>query len=347
MKEIYFKGSKIFEFDDEDAIQILGRNNYLIRIVIDIYCKVFSGYRFSDEDMEAMNGYYPEIKENGRTLKKNDINVIRLSDIEDLLEHFVIKRDSILYKYISSLSRNFQLSKVIEKIDRTLIELTICIDNLLDQKLSTKDVLIRTDIIDINLDKVLKSFIEIYFVNLNEDRLPIWLMADTQIIDLFISMLELILEEGKTIRVIIDKLDSKMEIKEYNKFIKTLFNLTQDYPNFGLWIIPSTEEGVLVDYRIFNNTYVFHNEIIKFGDFETTYESICRNYPDNNIPDEHEVLKTLLQVFPFRTPEKEYLETKETIIMLIFSKLLGEEDVLNIKRNKLSKLEFNYLNSFK
>ncbi len=42
-----------------------------------------------------MNGYYPEVRENGRALKKNDLIVIRLSDVEDLLEQFTIK--GILY----------------------------------------------------------------------------------------------------------------------------------------------------------------------------------------------------------------------------------------------------------
>lgn len=346
MKEIYFKGSKIFEFNDDNAIQIIGTNNYLIRTVSDIYHKIFNGYRFSDIDIEAMNGYYPEVRENGKVLKKNDIVTIRLSGMEDILEQLMVKRNSILVKYISSLSSDLLISKVMEKIDRTLVELSICIDNLIEEKLSTRDMSIKTDINDINLDKIVNNFMDINFANLNGERIPLWLLKDSQLVDLFINIMELILEGGKTTKVIIDKLDSKMEIKEYKKLVSTLFDLTEKYSNFGIWIIPSTEKGVFVDYRIFDNTYIFNEEIIKLGDFEITYESICRNYPDNNIPGKKEVLRSLLQHFPFHTQEKEYLPTKETIIMFVFLKLLGEEEAVDVKISELSKLEYNFLTSF-
>ncbi len=136
----------------------MGNNNYLTRTVSDVYYKVFSGYRFSEIDIEAMNGYYPEVRENGRALKKNDLIVIRLSDVEDLLEQFTIKRNSILEKHILSFNDNILINGSIEQIDRALVELSLCIDNLVEESLSTKDMFIRTEVNDINLDKIIKKF---------------------------------------------------------------------------------------------------------------------------------------------------------------------------------------------
>lgn len=346
MKEVYFKGLKIFEFNDDNAIQIIGNNNYLIRTISDIYYKIFSGYRFSDLDIDAMNGYYPEVRENGKVLKKNDIIVIKLSDMEDIMKQLMIKKNSVLVKYILSLSGDLLINKAIEKIDKSLVELSICIDNILEEKLSTTDMSIKTEINDINLDKIIKNFIDINFVNLDEERIPPWLLKDLQVVDLFINILELVLEEGKKTRVIIDRLDSKMEISGYKKLVEDLFDLTEKYSNFGIWIIPSNEKGVFIDYRIFDNTYIFNEDIIKLGDFDITYESICRNYPDNNIPDEQEVLRSLLQLFPFHTPEKEYVVTKEIVIMSVFLGLLGEENTIELKKEHLSNLEYKFLTIF-
>ena len=346
MKEIYFRGSKIFEFNDDNAIQIMGNKNYLIRVITEIYFKIFNGYRFSDLDIEAMNGYYPEVRQNGNTLKKNDIIVIKISEIGDILEQLTTKKNSVLIKYILSLSNDLSISKSVDKIDRALTELSISIDNLIKNKTSTVDLSIKTDIDNIDLDKIIKNFIDVNFISLDEERIPLWLLKDSEAVDLFINIIRLILDDGKKTRVIIDRLDSKIELKTYTKLIETLFVLTEEYSNFGIWIIPSTKKGVLVDYRIFSNTYIINEEIIKLGDFQVTYESICRNYPDNNIPTEKEVLKCLLQLFPFHTYEKEYLFTKEAIIMSVFLGLLGEEEAIEVKKDKLSKLEYKFLTSF-
>ncbi len=346
MKEIYFKGHKIFEFNDDNAIQIIGNNNYLIRTISDIYYKIFSGYRFSDLDIEAMNGYYPEVRENDSVLKKNDIIVVRLSDIDDILDQLTIKKNSILVKYILSLNDRILINKSIEQIDKALVELSICIDNLVEERLSITDMFIRTEINDINLDNIVKNFIDINFVNLDDERIPLWLLTDSQAVNLFLNIIGLILGEGKKTRVVLDRLDSKMELKEYKKMVEALFVLTERYSNFGIWIIPSCEKGVFVDYRIFNNTYICKEDIIKFGDFEITYESICRNYPDNNFPEKQEVLSSLLQLLPFHTPAKEYLSTKETIIMSIFLELTGEEGKVGVKKDCLSKLEYNFLTRY-
>ncbi len=347
MKEIYFKGSKIFEFNDDSAIQLVGNNNYLIRTISDIYYKIFSGYRFSDIDIEAMNGYYPEVRENGKALKKNDILVIKLSDMEDVREQLTIKRNSILVKHILSLSSDLLINQAMEKVDKSLVELSICIDNLIEEKLPITEMSIKTGISDVNLDKIIKNFIDINFVSLDDERVPLWLSKDLQVIDLFINMIELILEEGKKTRIIIDRLDSRMEIGVYKELVDRLFNLAGKYSSFGIWIIPSNEKGVFVDYRIFDNTYILNDDIIKLGDFDITYESICRNYPDNIIPEEQEVLRSLLQLLPFHTSEKKYPATKEIIIMSIFLELLGEEKDIGIRKDHLSKLEYNFLTSSK
>lgn len=346
MKEMYFKGSRIFEFNDDNAIQIVGNNNYLIRTILDVYYKLFSGYRFTDLDIEAMNGYYPEVRENGKILKKNDLIVIRLSEIVDILYQFTIKKGTILLDYLSLLNQEMLINETMEKIDKVLIELSIHIDNIIKEKLTTTNLFVKTDIKKINLDKIIKSFVDINFVNEYEERIPLWLLKDSQIVDLFTNAIELTLEKGKKTRVIIDRLDSKMEINEYRKMVEKLFELTEKYSNFGIWIIPSNKEGVFVDYRIFDNTYIINEEIIKLGDFDVTYESICRNYPDNNIPKKREVLYSLLQNLPFHKTTKQYLPTKETVITLIFLKLLGEEKIGEIKEINLSKLEYNFLTSF-
>lgn len=343
MQEIYFKGTKLFEFKDSNAIQILGSNTYLIRIIIEIYYKILTGYKFSDVDMDAMNGYYPEVKRNGKTLKKNDIQIIKISDIVDIFDQLTVKKDSALLKYISSLSDHVLVSKSLEKIDESLTELSIVIDDLIKERIILNNLLIQTDINDVNLNKIIKEFIEIYYANQHEQRAPLWLLKELEIIDLFMEIINLVLEDGKDLTVILDKLDSKINLEHYNYLLKKLYLLTEEYFNCKLWIVPSSKDGILLNYSIFSNTYAINEEIIAMGDFETTYESICRNYPDNNMPSEDEVMKSLLQLIPFHSYEKEYSPSKETIIMSVFLDLLGEDTKIKIKNNHISNLEFNYL----
>lgn len=343
MKEIYYRGIKIFEFNDDKIIQIIGYNKYLIRIITEIYYKIFTGYRFSDIDIEAMNGYYPEVKENGKVLKKNDILVIKISDIEDILEQLTIKKNSALMQYILSLGNNLLISKSLENIDKSLIELSILMDKLIEDRILTEELYIKAEVININLDKIIKTFMDINFINQYEERIPLWLLDNHQSVELFINIVRLILESGKEIKIIMDKMDSKMDIKSYNILTKELLNLTEKYYNLGIWIIPASIEGVLLDYKVFDNTYIINEEIIQLRDFEVTYESICRNYPSNNTPTKEEVIVSLMKLFPFHKEEKEYLFTKEVIIMSIYLRLLGMKDKVKVKETRLSRLEYNFL----
>jgi hypothetical protein len=102
MKEIFFKGRKIFEFDDSNGIQVIGSNTYFITLIVDIYMKVFNGYRYSDIDIDAMNGYYPEVREDGEILTKKELSVIQISDLEDVINQLTLKKNSILIVFCKS-----------------------------------------------------------------------------------------------------------------------------------------------------------------------------------------------------------------------------------------------------
>lgn len=153
------------------------------------------------------------------------------------------------------------------------------------------------------------------------------------------------IEEGEDITIIVDKLDSKINIDYYKKLIDDLYQLTMEYSNFRIWIIPSIKEGVFLNYSVFENTYIIGEETIKLGNLDITYESICRNYPDNNFPSKHEVLASLLQNLAFHKSKNMYFPTKEAIIMSIFLKLLGENSNIQFIKEELSNLEKNFLTS--
>lgn len=345
MKEIYFKGSKIFEFKDENAIQIIGNNTYLISLIIDIYDKIFSGYKFSDIDIEAMNGYYPEVKKDGKSLKKNDINLIRLTNISDIIDHLTITKSSILMKSILSFKDNIEINKSLLNVEKNLTELSIIIDMLLEDKLEKGELSIKSDICNMNFDNIFKNFFSVHFENNRDERISSWLLQEKESIDLFINLIKLLIESKEDITLIIDRLDSKISIANYRILLESLYKLTEKNSNFKIWIIPSRKEGVLLNYNIFQNTYIIKDNTIKLGDFEITYESISRNYPDNILPTRSEVVESLLQVLPFYNSEDLYLPTKEVIIMLIFLNLLGEENNIKIKDIQLSQLEKNFLTS--
>ena len=345
MKEIYFRGSKIFEFEDENAIQIIGRNVQLITLIIDIYDKVFNGYKFLDLDIEAMSGYYPEVIKDGKSLKKRDMLLIRLSNMQDVIDQLTTKKNSVLTKSISAFKDNILINKFLVRLEEELTELSILIDELLEEKIGLKEISIKSDIININFDTVIKNFIDINFIRDNDNRIPSWLLNERESIELFINLIELIIESGEEITIIVDRMDSKMSINNYKILVDNLYKLTEENFNLKIWIIPSIKEGVFLDYKIFKNTYILGDEIRKFGEFDITYESICRNYPDNNIPSKEEVLKSLLYILPFHTPGQIYNQLREVIIMSIFLKLLGEEEVIRLKDIELSRLEKNFLTS--
>lgn len=343
MKEIYFKGVKIIEFDDNSPVQLIGNNNYLLRVIVDIYYKVFNGYRFSDIDLEAMNEYYPEIRENGKTLNKNDIRVIRISNIEDILNQLTISKNSILFKYILTLNNELIVNKALVKVDQFITELSLILDGLIKERVSTERLGIRTEVSVIDLERIVKGFLEVNFVNKNEERVPLWLLKDSQIVDMFISVVKLILEDDRETRIIIDRMDSKIDLICYNALITELLNLTEQFSNLNILVVPGSKDGVLLDYKIFDNTYIVNDQIISLGDFQITYESICRNYPSNNIPSKQEVLRSLLRVFPFYSRKKTYLPTKEIVIVSIFLRLLGVEADIKLEKVDISKLEHKFL----
>lgn len=89
------------------------------------YTKIFSGYKFSDTDIEAMNGYYPEIIESGKPLKKKDVFVIRLTNVNDIIEQLSTKKNSILMKNVLGLNNNIIVSELIGRLEEVLIELSV------------------------------------------------------------------------------------------------------------------------------------------------------------------------------------------------------------------------------
>lgn len=344
MIEINFSGEKIFEFKDSSFIQMLGLNEELKRLVIDIYIKIFSGYKFSDIDMEAMNGYYPEVKKDGKVLKKDDNIVIKLSSIDDFIEQLQVKSDSIFFKYLLSLNKELSISKELSKIEESLMGLSIELDKFIDNKMSLEDFSIMTNVYGVDLKKIIKSFIDISYIDQRNHRKALWLLRDKEIINLFLSTARLLIEENNNITVIIDGLDTKIGLKTYTYFIDKLYDLVKEFPNFKIWLIPKTENGILLNYEIFDSTYILSDEIIPMGDFDITYESICRNYPDNNLPTRFQVLEALLKLFSFHHSEKTYWASKETVILQVFLNLIDKSPI-KFENPELSNLEIKFLTS--
>lgn len=342
MIEVYFSGQKLFEFKDNGFIQIVGLNEELKRLIVDIYFKIFTGYKFSDVDMEAMNGYYPEVRKDEKVLRKADIMVIKLSDIEDMIEQLHIKRDSVFLKFLLSLSEELSVSKAVTKVEESLIELSIELDKLLEDKMDMNDLSIVTSINGVDLKKITKSFIDIDFVNQYKQRKSLWLLKDIDIINLFVNYTSLLLEKNNNITVILDGIDTRIGLDSYMYFIERLYVLSEEYPNLKIWLIPKTSRGIWISYEIFDNTYILGDEVVSFGDFDITYESICRNYPDNNLPSRFQVLETLLKLFPFHTADEIYLPTKETVILQVFLNLLDQSPG-GLENTELSNLEINFL----
>lgn len=346
MIEINFGGEKIFEYKDNSFIQITGLNEELKRLILDIYLKIFSGYKFSEVDMEAMNGYYPEIKKQGKILKKDDITVIKLSSFEDIIEHLQVKNDSILFKYLISLGSELSTNKAINKVEESLFELSIVLDELINNKIPVENLNVMTNVHGIEFKKIIKTFIDIDFIDIKNQRKPLWLLKDKELLDFFLNITELIIEKNNNVMIIIDGLDIRLDLGVYNYFIDKLYDLTEKHSGFKMWLIPRTEKGVRLDYTIFKNTYILNDSIMSMGDFDSTYESICRNYPDNNTPTRFQVLKTLLRLFPFHYNDKTHRLSKETVILQVFLKLLDEIPI-KLENVGLSNLENNFLISLR
>lgn len=325
MIEINFGGKKIFEFKNNNFIQITGRDEDLKRLIINIYLKILNGYRFSDIDIDGMNGYYPEIIQGGKVLRTNDVVVIRLSSIEDIIEQLQIKNNSILLEYLFSLNEELSINKTLNKIETVLFELSVEIDRFLENVMATRDISVITNVSGIDLKKIVKSFINIDFINKDNHVKPLWLLKGIEFISLFLDVIQLIIKKNNNITIIVDGLDIRLKAETYNYFIDKLRGLTKDYPNFKIWLVPKTEKGIKTDCEFFENTYILNDSIISLGNFDITYESICRNYPDNNLPTKNQVLESILKLFSFHHKDKKYYLSKESAILQVFLKLLDEE----------------------
>lgn len=341
MIEINFSGKKIFEFKNNNFIQITGWNEDLKRLIINIYLKVLNGYSFSDIDIDGMNGCYPEILQGGKVLKRNDVAVIRLSSIEDIIEQLQIKNNSILLEYLFSLNEELSINKTLNKIETVLFELSVEIDRFLENVMSS-DISVITNVSSIDFKKIVKSFINIDFINKDNQIKPLWLLKSFEFIDLFLDVIQLIIKKNNNITIIVDGLDVRLRSETYNHFIDKLYGLTKDYSNFKIWLVPKTEKGIKIGYEFFENTYILNDSIISLGNFDITYESICRNYPDNSLPTKKQVLESILKLFSFHHKDKKYYLSKETAILQVFLKLLDEEPII-IENSQLSNLETRFL----
>ncbi len=344
MIEINFSGKKIFEFKDNNIIQIIGRNEDLKRLIVSIYSRVFNGYKFSDIDMEGMNGYYPEITWEGKILKKDDIKIIKLSSVEDIVGQLQVKNNSILLKYLFSLSEKLSINRVLGEIEVGLSKLSVELDRIIKNAISIGDISMVTNVSDIAFKKIIKSFIDIDFINQNNQIKPLWLLKDIEFIDLFLNVIRLTIEGNNNVTVIIDGLDTRLGLGTYHYFIDKLYELIKEHFNFKIWLMPKTEEGVRADYEIFENTYILNDNVISLGNFDITYESICRNYPDNNLPTKTQVLKSILKLFPFHCENRKYYLSKEIVILQVFLKLL-DENPIRVENAQLSNLETKFLAS--
>ena len=184
MIEINFSGKKIFQFKNNSIIQITGWNEELKRLIVNIYLKILNGYKFSDIDMEAMNGFYPEISSDEKILKKSDILIVKVSSIEDIFQQLHVKNNSILFKYLLSLGKELSINNELNKVEESLTELSIKLDELIERKMTIGDIIINTSINNLDFKKIASTFIDIDFTNKYNQKKPLWLLKDRELVKL-------------------------------------------------------------------------------------------------------------------------------------------------------------------
>ena len=102
----------------------------------------FGGKKFTDDDLLFYNGEYPIIEYNGIEVSRSRYNFIGISNILDIDEALVHKKDTILMKYNKFYLENLDLQIEIDELERQFLKI---VDKLRDS-IPSEDIISIPDI---------------------------------------------------------------------------------------------------------------------------------------------------------------------------------------------------------
>ncbi len=148
------------EFKFYKHTQIVNMDIDYCNQLYDLISKYFSNYKYTDEDLEKYNDYYPIVLEEGREVSRNKYQCIGISNYEEVDKILEYKKNSILMNYHKQKIQTVELQNEIDKLEKIFLDITEKIQNSYSSELN-----IRIKDIVINSDSILNKEIIAYIGN--------------------------------------------------------------------------------------------------------------------------------------------------------------------------------------
>lgn len=341
--EIKCNNAKLFEYEEENFLQLLGDNKDRIKDIVKIYSDYFSNAKYTDLEIMSWQHGLPEVVIDGTKISRTRKEVLVLSSAEDIYRQMSLVKDSLLSEYLDNFAGNMELARKMEALEDLLLEYALDLESLI--QLNGYALKIKVDAEGVNFKSLLKNFLDFSICREGDilSQEP-WQHKMKEVVDIFVEMLILQSRERECdTDIILNRLDVHLEDKVYKTLLESLKKESELNSKIHVWNIPENETNYLTDEESFEKTYVVKDNNYELGSFASSYESICRNYPDNNYPNEDMVKEAIIKKFPNHNSSKAYALSKELIILKLYLDLMQIDSKIKIDHSKVTDLELNFL----
>lgn len=305
---------KAIEFKTSNFTQITGQNKRTQLFLKQVIEWCVTGHRYTEMEIESLWNQELIWKIDGKEVKKNEYQYLKISTREDLIFHLSGKKGSLAATYFNLVNNNVDVIETIDKVNELLELISLSYKKINDQLHLNFDIQIKQlKLIDITQ--------QLFEFSLIDDQVYCSEFIDSSILlEQFIKILSIILERTEFRYVlVIENISSLISYDQIENSLIEINDLSQKSQlivfNFGI-----LEDDLLIQPHLLESILICgdsQNEICY--DWNSLRNYLNRNYPCLfNIGDK-ELLEHFKSLIPYLLSHRggKYIRTDQGLVLFI------------------------------
>ncbi|SFL36093.1 CRISPR-associated protein Csn2-St [Streptococcus equinus] len=268
--------------------QIIGQNQQLKYYMWQLLMWYFDGKKYSEEDLSLFNQEEPEILCEGKSFKRNDFNIISISDIQDLLEQMSYKKGTVAFDFMKMNLNTVDCMEDIDEINDKLEKISLTVNQTLD--LSIEEVTYRTESCLVTAEQLLSKYFQPYFNYQGKNIAFEFVDNETKVMFLLKMLREKLSNDTDNVLLIFKNMDDYLDYSSFISICKNITDMTKEFSNFYCTIFPSNESYLYVTKETIEDITIVSDYVESLYDLDFMYKRFIGRYPSNNVPSKEEFL---------------------------------------------------------
>lgn len=324
--------------------QIIGQNQQLKYYMWQLLIWYFGGKKYSEEDLSLFNQEEPEILCEGKSLKRNNFNVISISDIQDVLEQMSYKKGTVAFDFMKLKLNTVDVMTEVDEINDKLDKISLTVNQNLD--LSIEKVTYHTESCIVTSEQLLSKYFQPYFYYQGKNISFEFINNETKVMFLLEMLKEKLSNDTDKVLLIFKNMDDYLDYSSFIKICETIMQMTTEFPNFYCTIFPSNESYLYVTKETMEYITIVSDFIESLFDLNFMYERFIGRYPSNNIPSKNEFLILLQKNASYLFSDQiSYISLgiSDMVAIKILNSLYQYDKVVTYPVPRLDPLEISFL----